>query len=217
MIGGGHFTIFTWLTGEILPLYRRGNRPLHLSACQRTKPMYGRYWCQPPALLLFLQIRLFPPYLALDECFPGDVSEINFIWSLITEHALRCIPHASLNCRPPPPPPCHFQSYFKAVRDYLWHCLTRAWRLSLFLLSLLSPSVFLPFLSNQKAKPGRRLRANNKSLLADVWRCQSDRGGETCWWLRVLKPTPFYSFCLFFFRFKLCSFWFWSTWTAWSL
>lgn len=71
---------------------------------------------------------------------------------------------------PPQPTPqhCHFQSYFRAMCDYLWHCLTCAWRLSLSSLSLLSPSVsrslsFLP-LSNQKAKPCRQLRANNKSL-----------------------------------------------------
>lgn len=70
-------------------MYHRGNRPLHLSVCQTTKQMYGRYSCQPPALPLFLQIRLFFfSYLALDKCFPGDLSEINFIWSLITEHVL---------------------------------------------------------------------------------------------------------------------------------
>lgn len=43
----------------------------------------------------------------------------------------------------PTPLHCHFQSYSKAMCDYLWHCLTCAWRLSLSSLSLLGTFVSL--------------------------------------------------------------------------
>lgn len=55
------------------------------------------------------------------------MSEINFIWSLITEHALWCVPHASLNCslaRPPPPISVIFKAILRPcviICDIAWH------------------------------------------------------------------------------------------------
>lgn len=117
----------------------------------------------------------------------------------------------------PPPPPTHtpkpqqhppqltpstviFKAIFKTMCDYLWHCLTCASRLSLSSLSRPPPSIslalFFFFLSrsNQKAKPCRQLRANNKSLPVDIWRWRSDRrdeGGNALWSFPVLKPAHF--------------------------
>lgn len=117
-----------------------------------------------------------------------ELSEINFICSLITVHAFRLIPPTSPNndlplLSPPRPSRCHFQSYFKTMCDYLWHCLTCASRRSLSLfLSLLSLPLFLLLarsaflcLANQKAKPRRLLRANNNPAPVYVWSWQSDR------------------------------------------
>lgn len=86
-------------------------------------------------------------------------------------HVLQCISYAPLNLNITLPSPPPNTVIFKAILgrcviicDIAWHvpedCLSS--------LSLLSPSVsrslsFLP-LSNQKAKPCRQLRANNKSL-----------------------------------------------------
>jgi len=106
--------------------------------------------CFPPSSSSYFlsQIRLFILFLsaALDTCSPGEFTQINFIWSLIM---LRGIWFLSRDPPPPlvplslplnpnitlpsPPQRCHFQSYFKTMCDYLWHCLTCAWRLSPFL------------------------------------------------------------------------------------
>lgn len=78
----------------------------------------------PSAALVFTDKTFSPPYLALDECFPGDVSEINFIWSLITEHALWCVPHASLNCSLAPPNSVIFKAILRPcviICDIAWH------------------------------------------------------------------------------------------------
>lgn len=150
-MGGGHFTIFTSLTEEItLSLSVTVESPLYISLCFREQSRYMLDTHVTPQLCsyfstdkTFLYIYI---YVALDKCSPRELSEINFIWSLITEHVLWCISHApppetATSPSPAHPQYCHFQSYFKAMCDYLWHCLTCAWRLSLSSLSLLSPSV----------------------------------------------------------------------------
>lgn len=89
---------------------------------------------------------------------------------------------------PAHPQLCHFQSYFRVVRDYLWHCLTCAWRLLLSRLSPLSRSVFPPFLSHQKAKPDGCERITSRRL-----KMPTRLGRNTCWWLLVWKAALFYS------------------------
>lgn len=120
----------------------------------------------PPELRSYSsQIRplfLFFLYVALDKCCPGELSEINFICSLITEHVLRCISHNI-------PSPPTILSFSKLFWGDIWLSVTLVdmclKTVSLLSLSRLSSLCLLPpSLSNQKAKPCRRLRANNKSL-----------------------------------------------------
>lgn len=73
-------------------------------------------------------------------------------------------------------------------------------------LSLLSPSVFLPFLSNQKAKAGRRLRANNKSLSRMFEDARATRGKHMLMAPGLEANTLLFFLFLFFLRLNFAPF-----------
>lgn len=76
-------------------------------------------------------------------------------------------------------------------------CLKAVSLFTISALFLCLPRFFFLSFSNQKAKPCRQLRANNKSLPVDVWRWWRDRSSEgenTLWSFPVLKPAEYYTF-----------------------
>lgn len=134
-MGGGHFTIFTSLTEEItLSLSVTVESPLYISLCFREQSRYMLDTHVTPQLCsyfttdkTFFYIYI---YVVLDKCSPRELSEINFIWSLITEHVLWCISHAPPPLKPQhhPPQPTPNIVIFKAILrrcviicDIAWH------------------------------------------------------------------------------------------------
>lgn len=145
-------------------------------------------------------------YMVPLEVPPWELSEINFICSLIIEHTPWRISHTSLNLKFTLHSPPLKTVIFKAILgerviicDISWH-VPQGWvfLFPVFALSF-SVSYFLFFflcLANQKAKPCRLLKANNNPPSVDVWSWQSDCSSKrenTLWSFLVLKQTQYFS------------------------